>query len=305
MLGVPVFQTVVIKQLNALVDDERHDVKPQALLEHNEPPDAAVSVLERVYLLEPRVEFHDVLKGFRRAVFVLRKEPAHFRVDVPRERGNFAADLVRLFLVVPDREPRFPAVGSSGFQNAVKLLDERFGQPFTAVLNDEVNAAEVVGRFDDVVHVDSFVFQHADRVGFEDVACLVGGQPTALHVVGIVGQLHLYLVVDTAFAAALHFVCEYLSEGGGRFFCRRGARGLGRILGDIPCLSGQERALYAPLCAVIPDASFGQVPQFRGLLYGYIFHDLNSLWILYTVIGKKSRAFPGTYLLKLPIAAAQ
>ena len=164
---------------------------------------------------------------------------------------------------------------------------------------------EVVGRFDNVVHVDGFVFQHADRVGFKDVARLVGGQTAALDVVGIVGQLHLYLVVDTAFAAALHFVCEYLGEGGGRFLCRCGARGLGRILGDIPCLSRQERAIYAPLRTVIPDASFGQVPQFRGLLYGYIFHDLNSLWILYTVIGKKSRGFSGSNLLKLPIAAAR
>ena len=161
----------------------------------------------------------------------------------------------------------------------------------------------MVGRFDDIVHVDGFIFQHADRIGFEDVSRLVGGQPAALDVVGIVRQLHLYLVVDTAFAAALHFVREYLSEGGGRFFCRRGARGLGRILGDIPCLSGQERALYAPLRAVIPDAAFGQVPQFRGLLYGYIFHALNSLWILYTVIGKKSRGFPDNNLLKLPISA--
>lgn len=290
MLAVPVIQPVVIEQLNALVDDERHDAKPQALLEHNKPPDAAVSVLERVYLFESRVEFHDVLEGFRRAVFVIRKEPANFHVDIPRERGNFAADLVRLFLVVPDREPCFPAVGSSGFQNPVKLLDERFGQLFTAVLDDEVNTAEVVGRFDDVVHVDSFVFQNADRVGFKDVSRLVCGQPAALDVVGIVGQLHLYLVVDTAFAAALHFVRENLSEGGGRFLCRHGAHGSSRVLGDIPCLSGQERALYAPLRAVIPDAAFGQVPQFRGLLYGYIYHALNSLWILYTVIGKKSRA---------------
>ena len=175
----------------------------------------------------------------------------------------------------------------------MKLLDERFGQLFTAVLDDEVNTAEVVGRFDDVVHIDGFVFQHADHVGFEDVSGLVGGQAAALHVVGIVGQLHLYLVVDTAFAAGLHFVCEYLSEGGGRFLCRHGARGLGRVLGDIPCLSGQECALYAPLRAVIPDAAFGQAPQLRGLLYGYVFHDFNSFWILYIVIGKKSREFFG------------
>ena len=121
----------------------RANAKPQALLEHDEPPDAAVSVI--------------------------RKQPAHFSVDVPRERGNFAAVLVQLFLVVSDCEPCFPAVVDPGFQNPVKLLDERFGQLVTAVLDDEVNTAEVVGRFDDVVHVDGFVFQHANRVGFKDV----------------------------------------------------------------------------------------------------------------------------------------
>ena len=77
-----------IEQLNALLDDERHDAKPQALLEHNEPPDADVSVLERV---ESRVECHDILEGFRRTVFVIRKEPAYFRVDVPGERSNRSA----------------------------------------------------------------------------------------------------------------------------------------------------------------------------------------------------------------------
>jgi len=91
----------------------------------------------------------------------------------------------------------------------------------------------------------------------------------------------------------MHFVREYFSEGGWCFLCCRGARGPGRVLRDIPRLSGQERALYAPLRAVIPDAAFGQAPQHCGLLYGYVFHDFNSFWILYTVIGKKSRGFFG------------
>ena len=112
-------------------------------------------------------------------------------------------------------------------------------------------------------------------------------------------------MIDTAFATAMHFVREYFSEGGWSFLCCRGARGPGRVLRDIPCLSGQKRAIYAPLRAVIPDAAFGQAPQLCGLLYGYVFHDFNSFWILYTVIGKKSREFPEIYLLKLPIAAAR
>ena len=60
-------------------------------------------------------------------------------------------------------------------------------------------------------------------------------------------------------------------------FCCRGARGPGRVLRDIPCLSVQKRAIYAPLCAVIPDAAFGQVPQLRGLLYFMTSTHLGSL----------------------------
>ena len=41
----------------------------------------------------------------------------------------------------------------------------------------------MVGRFNYVVHVDGFVFQNADRVGFKDVARLVGSQAAALDVV--------------------------------------------------------------------------------------------------------------------------
>ena len=97
------------------VSAERHNAKPHALLEHDESPDAAVSVT--------------------------RKQLAHSRVYFHRELRYFAAVLVQLFLVVSDCEPCFPTVVDPGFQNPVKLLGERFGQLFTAVLDDEVDAA--------------------------------------------------------------------------------------------------------------------------------------------------------------------
>ena len=146
------------------------------------------------------------------------------------------------------------------------MFDKFLAELRFCAFDNLVDTTKVIGGFDDIVHPHAFLGD-ADGVCFKNKARLLVGQAAALHVVGVVGQLHLYLVVDTAFAAGLHFVREYLREGGGRFLCRRDARGLGRILRDIPCLSGQKRAIYAPLCAVIPDAAFGQVPQLCGLLY--------------------------------------
>ena len=78
VLAVPVFQPVVIKKLNARVDDERHDARAKALLEHNEPPDAAVSVLERVYHLKTLMQVDHILKCFYLLCIVFFQQDFHF-----------------------------------------------------------------------------------------------------------------------------------------------------------------------------------------------------------------------------------
>ncbi|MPN36536.1 hypothetical protein SDC9_184045 [bioreactor metagenome] len=55
----------------------------------------------------------------------------------------------------------------------------------------------MVGGFHNIIHVHCPTIR-ADSVGFENIARLVVGQPTTLDVVGVVGQLDLHLVVDTA-----------------------------------------------------------------------------------------------------------
>ena len=87
MLGVPVFQTVVIKQLKALVDDERHDAESQALLEHNEPPDATVSVLERVDSLIICMELCQSVQIMFVCCIVFVQKCRHARVNIFRRQG--------------------------------------------------------------------------------------------------------------------------------------------------------------------------------------------------------------------------
>ena len=50
------------------------------------------------------------------------------------------------------------------------------------MVNDVIYAAEVIGRFNDIVHVHRFICD-ADCVGLEDVSCLFVGELAAFDVV--------------------------------------------------------------------------------------------------------------------------
>ena len=50
------------------------------------------------------------------------------------------------------------------------------------MVNDVIYAAEVVGSFNDIVHVHRFICD-ADCVGLEDVSCLFVGELAAFDVV--------------------------------------------------------------------------------------------------------------------------
>lgn len=80
----------------------------------------------------------------------------------------------------------------------MQFLDQRLGQPLFGAVDNEVDATEVVRRFDNVVYTDAFVLD-ANSVGLEDIACLVVRQSAALDMVGVLGQIDLSLVVNAAF----------------------------------------------------------------------------------------------------------
>ena len=82
------------------------------------------------------------------------------------------------------------------------------------MVDDIVDAAEVVGGLHDVIHIDA-VFGDADRVGLEDIPGLLVGELAALDVVGVVGQVNLGAVVDAAADFTLFFFSESFEKGRG------------------------------------------------------------------------------------------
>ena len=124
------------------------------------------------------------------------------------------------------------------------------------VIDDHINAAEMVGRFNHVIDIDSLFFD-ADGIGLKNKAGLLAGKAASLDVVGIIGQVNLNPVIDPAGQTGLLFPLKHGKQG-----CRRGglrpdAARLLRVLRNIPCFPGQERAGNAPLRTVIPDGALG------------------------------------------------
>ena len=64
----------------------------------------------------------------------------------------------------------------------MQLFDQSFGDGLLGIPDDHINAFEVIGRFDYIVHIDNTV-PYANGIGFIDIPCLVMGQTAAFNVV--------------------------------------------------------------------------------------------------------------------------
>ena len=76
----------------------------------------------------------------------------------------------------------------------MKLFDELFRDGAFSLLNDEVNAAEVVIGLNYVIDFDR-LFRDANGVCLEDIPNLIVSQLAAFDLIRGIGQIYLYLVV--------------------------------------------------------------------------------------------------------------
>lgn len=87
----------------------------------------------------------------------------------------------------------------------MQFFDECLTQRLPCVGDHIVNAAEMVDGFDDIINIYDLFFK-TDRIGLEDISCLIMRELAAFHMIGIIGQFDLDFVIDTAFSVAPHFI---------------------------------------------------------------------------------------------------
>ena len=79
----------------------------------------------------------------------------------------------------------------------MNLLNHILGKSLLSVVDNEIDTAEVVYSFKDIVYVDG-IRGDTDGVGFIDITRLVVRQFAALDVVGVIGQVYLYAMINAA-----------------------------------------------------------------------------------------------------------
>lgn len=188
-------------------DDEWYYATLQALPKYQQTPHAAIAVLEWMDTFQPHVEVQYVVERylFQRVVFC--NQCLHTLVYLFRFRRCLTFHLVWQQFVFAHGKPIFLAVGGVGLQQLVQLFNVRLGDTVGGVVNNIVNAAEVVYRLDNIV--DSGILGgDTESVGLKNVACLLFGQAATFNVVGVIGEVNLRTVVDAAFQPALFFLSQ-------------------------------------------------------------------------------------------------
>lgn len=94
------------------------------------------------------------------------------------------------------------------------------------------------------------------------------GQAAALHVIGVIGEFHLHLMINSAVDPAALFLFENIRQGlrsGLAFIAPFGLLG---VFGNVPGLACQKSAGDVTCRAVVADAALGGIPKRRYLFYG-------------------------------------
>ena len=212
--------------------------------------------------LKLHMEVQDILKGFFPLGVVFRQQGLHFIGNFFRKGCISAADFIREFLILANSKPIFSGITGAILQNQVKFFDELLRQSCFCMINNHVNAAEVICCFDHVIHIQHFFF-YADGVGFKDISGLIVCQAASFHMVGIVCQFDLCFMVDPTgtFTCLLFF--QNIQQSSRFIFSFVGTLRLFCVFRNVPCLAGKKRTVHTPLGAVISNIALGHIPFFR------------------------------------------
>ena len=141
----------------------------------------------------------------------------------------------------------------------MQFFDECLAQRLPCVGDHIVNAAEMVDGFDNIIDIDDLFFK-TDRIGLEDISCLIMRELAAFHVIGVIGQFDLDFMIDTAFSVAPHLVPQNFKQCM-RLFQTTSAR-LCCICRYMPGFADQHCTGNSSFRAVVADRSLRNAPFF-------------------------------------------
>ena len=143
----------------------------------------------------------------------------------------------------------------------MQFFDELLGQRRLRTLDNHINAAKMVGSFNDIVYIENLIF-NADGIGFKNISRLIVGQTAPFHVVGVVSQIDLCLVINTTRRFTVLLILQNFQQGSWSIFSFVGTLRFLCTFGNVPSLSGEKCSGYPSLSAVVTNAALRDAPLF-------------------------------------------
>ena len=200
------------------------------------------------------MEVQNIRKGLFFFGVVFRQQDLHFI-------GNFfwkgcipAADFIRKFLIISNSKPFFSGITGAVLQNQVKFFDELLRQSCFCMINNHVNAPEVICRFDHIIHIQHFFF-YANSIGFKDISSLIVCQAASLHMVRVIGQINLCLVINPTGIFTCLLLFQNIQQSNRLFFSFVGALRFFCVFWNVPCLTSKKCTVHTPLGTVISNTA--------------------------------------------------
>ena len=145
--------------------------------------------------LKPRMEVQNILKGLFFFGVIFCQQGLHFIANFFRKSCIPAANFIRKFFIITNSKPIFSGIAGAIFQNQVKFFDEFLRQSCFRMINNYVNAVEMICRFNHIIHIQHFFF-YANSISFKDISGLIVCQAASLHMVRVIGQINLCFMIN-------------------------------------------------------------------------------------------------------------
>ena len=187
------------------IDDERNQIVSQTLLEHDEAPDSAVSILKRMNPFKIEMEFHNAFNRTGRLGKIGRQQHSQLFPHLIRRRRILFADRIGQFFVSSDPEPVETALRSSLLQQKMVVLDDLFRQRFFRSIEHVVERGKMIECFNDVVCPHRRIFFAENGMGFVNIPGLIVSQLIAFNPVGVVGNRNLCIMIQPALDTGVFF----------------------------------------------------------------------------------------------------
>ena len=136
----------------------------------------------------------------------------------------------------------------------------------------------MIGRLDYIVNIYRLI-THAYSICLIYIPCLIMTEPAALYMIGIVSEIHLYLMINATFNS-IFFLFSQHSQQIPVLFSRRLTHWFLRRIRYIPRLSRQKSPRNLIMSAVISNGSFWHIPFFCSLCNWNITHENPSFYAM-------------------------